>query len=68
MSGLVLGLWFLATAFGAKLSGVLGGGFTAEDPAALESFFVTQAIWVAVIAAAMLILTPWVKRLSGRPA
>lgn len=65
MSGLVLGLWFLATAFGAKLSGVLGGSFTAEDPRALEGFFTTQAIWVAIIAAAMFILTPWVKRLSG---
>lgn len=66
MSGLVLGLWFLATAFGAKLSGVLGGGFSAEDPMALESFFKTQAFWVAVVAAAMFMLAPWVKRLSGR--
>lgn len=65
MTGLVLGLWFLAAAFGNKLAGVLGGGFTAEDPAALQSFFATQALWVAVAAAIMFALAPWVRRLSA---
>ena len=65
MTGLVLGLWFLATAFGNKLAGVLGGSFTADDPAALVAFFVTQAVWVAVAAGLMFLLAPWVKRLSG---
>lgn len=67
MTGLVLGLWFLATAFGNKLAGVLGGSFTAEDPAALEAFFLTQAVWVAVAAGLMFLLAPWVKRLAGEP-
>ncbi len=65
MTGLVLGLWFLATAFGNKLAGVLGGSFTAEDPAALEAFFITQAMWVAAAAGIMFLLAPWVKRLAG---
>lgn len=65
MTGLVLGLWFLAAAFGNKLAGVLGGSFTADDPAALEAFFATQGLWVAGAAAAMFVLAPWVKRLSG---
>lgn len=65
MTGIVLGLWFLATAFGNKLAGVLGGAFQAEDPTALVGFFTTQALWVAMAAAAMLALAPWVKRLSG---
>ena len=37
MTGFVLGIWFLAAAFGNKLAGVLGGGFTSDDPAALSS-------------------------------
>lgn len=65
MTGLVLGLWFLATAFGNKLAGVLGGTFQAEDPAALVRFFASQALWIAMAAAAMLAVVPWVKRLSG---
>lgn len=65
MTGLVLGLWFLATAFGNKLAGVLGGTFQAEDPAALISFFASQALWIAMAAGAMLAVAPWVKRLSG---
>lgn len=65
MTGLVLGLWFLAAAFGNKLAGVLGGQFTAEDPAALEAFFFTQSLWVAVAAGLMFLLAPWVKHLSG---
>ena len=30
--GLVLGVWFLAAAWGNKLAGILGGGYTATDP------------------------------------
>ena len=37
MTGLVLGMWFLAAAFGNKLAGVLGGGFTGQDPASLST-------------------------------
>ena len=65
MTGLVLGLWFLATAFGNKLAGVLGGTFQADNPAALVGFFANQALMVALAAAALLMLAPWVKRLSG---
>lgn len=65
MTGVVLGLWFLATAFGNKLAGVLGGSFTADDPAALEAFFITQAVWVTAAAGIMFLLAPWVKRLAG---
>lgn len=66
MTGLVLGLWFLATAFGGKLAGILSGTFTAEDPAGLQSFFSVQAVWVGIAAGAMFLLVPWVKRLSDR--
>ncbi len=61
-TGLVLGVWFLGSAFGNKLAGVLGGGFTSGDPAALAAFFRDQALLVAVCALVMLALTPILKR------
>lgn len=65
MTGMVLGVWFLAAAFGNKLAGVLGGGFTGEDPAALSQAFLHQGLLVAVAALMLLAVSPWVKRLSG---
>lgn len=64
MTGLVLGLWFLAAAFGNKLAGVLGGSFDGKDAAALTSFYSTQALWVSLAAALLFILSPWVKKLA----
>ncbi|MEQ1651429.1 MAG: peptide MFS transporter [Hyphomicrobium sp.] len=65
MTGLVLGLWFLAAAFGNKLAGVMGGGFSSDDPASLASAFLTQALLVAIAAGLLFAAAPWVKRLSG---
>jgi POT family proton-dependent oligopeptide transporter len=64
MSGQVLGLWFLATAFGNKIAGDIGGAFTASDPDALALSFLAQAALVAVAAAFMFAVAPTVKRLS----
>lgn len=63
--GLVMGIWFLAAALGNKVAGLLAGEFTATDPAALASFFLTQAAWVGGACVALLLVTPWVKRLMG---
>jgi POT family proton-dependent oligopeptide transporter len=63
--GLVLGIWFLAMAFGNKLAGVLGSGFTAADPAGLAEFLLKQAALVGVVALLLALATPWVKRLMG---
>ncbi len=65
LTGVVLGIWFLAAAFGNKLAGVLGGTFENNDTGALASFLWTQGLWVALAAAVLFALTPWVKRLSG---
>lgn len=65
MTGLVLGLWFLAAAFGNKFAGVLAGGFAASDTHALASSFLLQAGVVAGVAVLMFVAAPWVKRLSG---
>jgi POT family proton-dependent oligopeptide transporter len=63
--GLALGIWFLASAFGNKLAGVLAGNFTATDSGALAHSFLVQAGWTGVTAAVLLCLVPWVKRLMG---
>jgi POT family proton-dependent oligopeptide transporter len=65
MVGLILGVWFLAAAWGNKLAGVLGGAFTASDGVALAYYFLWQAALVAVATAVLVALTPWVKRLMG---
>jgi POT family proton-dependent oligopeptide transporter len=64
MSGQVLGLWFLATAFGDKIAGDIGGAFTTSDPDALALSFLAQAGLVAVAAALMFAVAPIVRRLS----
>ena len=53
--GLVLGVWFLAAAWGNKLAGVLGGGFTATDAARARrcsSCSRRRCVGVATLAAA----------------
>lgn len=64
-TGLILGLWFLAFALGSKFAGVLGGGFTAEDPNGLARFFLDQSVFVAFAAVVLLALVPWLKRQMG---
>lgn len=64
MSGQVLGLWFLANAFGDKLAGDIGGAFTTSDPDALALSFLAQAGLVAVAAALMFAVAPIVRRLT----
>lgn len=61
--GLVLGIWFLAAAWGNKLAGILGSGFTSTDAAALEQFFLQQAAMVGVATLALVVLVPWLKQM-----
>lgn len=63
--GLMLGVWFLAAAWGNKLAGILGGGFTAKDAGGLAWFFAQQAALVGIATLLLLALVPWVKRLMG---
>ncbi len=63
--GLTLGVWFLAAAWGNKLAGVLGSGYTANDAQELSYFFLQQAAAVGVATLALLLLVPWLKRLMG---
>ena len=65
LTGLVMGIWFLAAALGSKLAGLLAGQFDENDPTSLTDFFLTQAIWVGLATAILFALVPWVKRLMG---
>lgn len=64
LTGLVMGIWFLAAALGNKLAGIFAGEFK-PDPEHLSSFFLTQAAFVGAAAIALLALVPWMKRLMG---
>ncbi len=65
MTGVVLGVWFLAAAFGNKLAGVLGGSFESDNTDGLASFFLTQVTLGCGRRLVLFALAPWVKRLSG---
>jgi POT family proton-dependent oligopeptide transporter len=65
LTGLVMGIWFLAAALGNKLAGVLAGEFQSENTAELVTFFWHQAVAVGVCTVLLFALVPWVKRLMG---
>ncbi|MEO1204739.1 MAG: peptide MFS transporter [Pseudomonadota bacterium] len=65
MVGLMLGVWFLGAAFGNKLAGILGTGFTSDDPAQLAVFFGGIAVMTGGAALAMLLASGWVKSLMN---
>jgi proton-dependent oligopeptide transporter, POT family len=65
LGGLIMGIWFLASAFGNKLAGVLGGNFQSSDPALLASFFLQNGLMVLAAAALLFALIPWLRRLMG---
>jgi proton-dependent oligopeptide transporter, POT family len=63
--GLILGVWFLSSAFGNKLAGVLGSGFDAQNTAALPAFFLNQGLFVLAASILLMCLVPWMKRLMA---
>jgi POT family proton-dependent oligopeptide transporter len=65
LTGLIMGVWFLATALGNKLSGVLAGDFSSKDPHALAHFFGNQAWAVGAVTLVLLLMVPWVRRRMG---
>jgi POT family proton-dependent oligopeptide transporter len=68
LAGLVMGIWFLGTALGNKLAGVVAAEFNAKDPQALAHFFWQQALLVGGLTVLLLVLVPWVRRLTGETA
>jgi POT family proton-dependent oligopeptide transporter len=62
---MIMGIWFLATALGNKLAGVVAGDFKSDDAGQLATFFGHQALAVAACAAVLFALVPWVRKLMG---
>jgi POT family proton-dependent oligopeptide transporter len=68
LTGLVMGIWFLGTALGNKLAGVVAAEFNGKDPQALAHFFWQQALLVGGMTVLLLVLVPWVRKLTGEAA
>lgn len=63
--GQVLGVWFMATALGTNLAGQLSGAYDATRLESLPALFLKIFWWGALGGGAMLLLTPWLKRLMS---
>ncbi|MFI4884691.1 MAG: peptide MFS transporter [Steroidobacterales bacterium] len=60
-----MGLWFLTLALGSFLAGLLSGNYDAHNLATLPALYRELFWWCAIAGAAMLLLTPPVKRLMA---
>lgn len=73
MYGIIMGMWFLASAYGQYFAGVLGAGMASADKDAtplqqLTSYtdgYQQLAIYAVVFGVALLILSPMLKKLTG---
>lgn len=73
MQGLMMGMWFLASAYGQYAAGLLGAGMStaSDDATALDKLtaytngYEQLAIYALVAGAVLLALSPWIKKLMG---
>jgi proton-dependent oligopeptide transporter, POT family len=63
--GQVMGVWFLAIALGNNLAGQLSGEYDASNLLSLPGLFLKIFWWGMIVGAAMLLLTPLLKRLMA---
>lgn len=74
MQGLMMGMWFLASAYGQYVAGLLGAGMSVagDDATAMEklvsftSGYKQLAIYAVFAGVALLLLSPVIKRLMGK--
>ncbi|HEX3187104.1 MAG TPA: peptide MFS transporter [Pyrinomonadaceae bacterium] len=64
--GIMMGVWFLAAAFGNKLAGYLSGFFVSDNPMQLVKLYGGIAAGLLASALLLALLTPTVKRLMRR--
>lgn len=71
MQGLMMGMWFLASAYGQYVAGILGANMSIASPDAtpMEKLiaytegYKQLALYAVIAGGAMLLLSPWVKKL-----
>ena len=63
--GIMMGVWFLASALGGKLAGYLSGFYVNNNPSQLLKLYGGISVGLLVSAIILAILTPTVKRLMG---
>ena len=63
--GIMMGVWFLAAAFGNKLAGYLSTFFVADNPMQLVKLHGGIALGLLISAGILALLTPKVKKLMG---
>ncbi|HYV83485.1 MAG TPA: peptide MFS transporter [Pyrinomonadaceae bacterium] len=64
--GIMMGVWFLASAFGSKLAGYLSGFYVSNNPMQLVKLFGGIAVGLLISAGVLALLTPTVKRLMSK--
>jgi POT family proton-dependent oligopeptide transporter len=62
--GIMMGVWFLAAAFGSKLAGYLSG-FYVPQAGTLVTLYGSIAVGLLISAGLLALLTPKVKKLMG---
>ncbi len=73
MQGLMMGMWFLASAYGQYVAGLLGAGMTTADnnaPAMEKLISYTNgyqqlAIYAVILGVVLIVISPMVKKLMG---
>lgn len=65
LTGLMLGIWFLASSIGNLFAGYFGGFFNDKDTGVLVTLFGTMALVALAAAAILTLLTPSIRKLMG---
>jgi len=63
--GIMMGVWFLASAAGNKLAGYFGGFFIAENPERLMILYGSISVGLLIASGTLAILTPKIKKMMG---
>ncbi len=64
--GIMMGVWFLAAAFGNKLAGYLSSFFVSDNPGRLATLYGGIAIGLLVSAGILALFTPSIRKMMGR--
>jgi POT family proton-dependent oligopeptide transporter len=63
--GMMMGVWFLASALGNKLAGYFGGFFIAEDPNRLMTLYGSIAVGLLIASGTLALLSQRIRKMMG---